>query len=143
MKQIFEDGILYRIDENNKTVTGVYKNENDEHIFKLIDNVSKYDADLIYNLIEHNKFPKYPIAYTATATCDSKDKFDPNIGKKIVKHKIDVKRHKRAYQEMKQMHRILIDLYKKIRYSRNYHFSKACKIEGDYERFYLGVNTDE
>ena len=138
-----EDAIVYVIDEDNRTVTGKYTESADDDknfLNRLLKNISTSDAYVIKSVISHKNYPIYPTSYTAKAVCRDDDVFDVSIGKKIVKHKIDMKRHAKVFKQLIMIEDILSDLKYKVKKRRTHHFIKAKNIEIDYHNFYLGEN---
>ena len=136
-----EGPIIYVINEDKRTVTGYYGyfEVPKDYVHEFIDNMPPSDACVLLDVLEHKKFPEYKTHFFAKAICKDGDKFDVNIGKKIVKHKIDMKRHIQAYNQMTQLENILCDLQEKVSDKKFNHLRKANKIEYDYIKLYLGV----
>ena len=141
-KTIDKDGpIIYVINEDDRTVTGYYGifDPPKDYVHEFMDAISPSDACIISDALEHKKFPEYRTHLYAKAVCKDVDKFDVNIGKKIVKHKLDMKRHIQAYNQLTQLENILCDLQEKVSDRKFNHLRKANKIEYDYIKLYLGV----
>ena len=135
---IIEGGINYRIDEDNRTVTGTIVEESNymKRFYSRIGVLDKKVLDLIRE--EYKDYGNCPPQISAIAKCDPADKFDARTGMRIVQAKIDRKRHFRVKHQLEQLNRYLYELHNIILEERDRHVDKIIAIEEDYVDYYLG-----
>lgn len=134
---ITDGGITYKIDEDNRTVTGTMVEESD-FLRRFYSRIGSLDKKVLNIIREECKdYGNCPPQISAIAKCDPADKFDARTGMRIVQAKIDRKRHFRVKHQLEQLNRYLYELHNIILEERDRHVDKIIAIEEDYVDYYL------
>lgn len=146
--KVEEDRIQYIIKPDEGIVVGLYDTTYDYYLdSKFTYSLIPSDIAMVDVLTGHSKFNNNkPDIIKAVAKCDSRDEFDAEIGKRIVRAKIDYKLHMRTAKYFSNMMDITVSLLKKLATRYDYHLEKAENINNDYWTYFMkednGNETD-
>lgn len=146
--KVEEDGIKFIIKPDEGVVIGLYDTTRDWYLdYKFTHSLSLSDIRLMDILTSHHNFDdNKPDIIRATAKCDPRDEFDAEIGKRIVRSKIDYKLHIRKSKYFSNMINITVAFLHKLAKRYDYHLEKAENINNDYWTYFMkednGNETD-
>ena len=131
-----EDNIRYIIKPEERIIIGKYYYPG-RYLTDMILNSRANDLSIYNRLKEHKEFHDRPDVITAVAKCDPRDEFDVELGMKIVRSKIDYKRHMRAAMDMSNMKDISDRISDNLAKHINHHLKKAENISNDYWTYFM------
>ena len=137
-----EDGIKYIIKPEERVVVGKFFDPK-RYLVNMIYNSRASDYNIYSKLKDHKDFHDRPDVIVAVAKCDPRDEFDVELGMKIVKSKIDYKRHIRAAMDMRNMRDIIGRVLDNLVDNIDYHLDKADSIYNDYLEYFVEGDKNE